>query len=104
VTVTGKVPAAVEVQDRVAVCGDGGSVKLGGVILQIRGAGATTLRETVPVKLLRPVTDRVEVAAVTPSAGAAFGAEAAIVKSTTWNRIDPVEWLSVPLTPVTVTV
>jgi hypothetical protein len=45
----------------------------------------------------------VEVASVLPSAGAAAGEVAVIVKSTTWNRMDPVEWLSVPLTPVTTT-
>jgi len=56
------------------------------------------------VKPLRPVTVTVEDAIVVPSAGAAAGAEALIVKSTTWNVIGPVEWLRVPETPVTVTV
>jgi hypothetical protein len=104
VTVTVNVPAVVDLQDRVAVCGDVSSVTLAGVNEQTRGAGAVVVSATVPANPLRPVTVTVDDAVVVPSAGATPGADALIVKSTTWNRIDPVEWLSVPETPVTVAV
>lgn len=87
------------------VCGDGGSVRLAELKEQTGPDGDDDeASATVPASPLSPVTVIVEVAAVLPSAGAAAGADAAIVKSTTWKRIAPVEWLSVPLTPVTVTV
>ena len=104
VTVTVNVPAVVDVQDSMLVCGDGGSVTLDGVSEQTGPAGDEAEEsETEPAKLLTPVTVIVEVAAVLPSAGAAAGAEADIVKSTKWNVMALVEWASVPLTPVTVT-
>ena len=95
------VPAVLDLQDRVAVPDP---VTLEGDSEQTSGAGAVTVSATVPEKPLRPVTVIVEDAVVVPSAGAAAGADALIVKSTTWNKIDPVEWLSVPETPVTVAV
>lgn len=91
VTVTEKVPAAVDLHDSVAVCGEGGSVTLPGVTVQTSGVGAVVVSATVPVKPLRPVTVTVEDAIVVPSAGAAAGAEALIVKSTTWKRMLLVE-------------
>ena len=99
--VTLNVPAVVDLQDRVAVPEP---VTLVGVTEQTSDAGAVVVSATVPENPLRPATVIVEDAVVVPSAGAAPGADALIVKSTTWNRIDPVEWLSVPETPVTVAV
>ena len=105
VIVSANVPAVAELQDRVEVCGDGGSVKLDAVNEQVGPAGDDDeVSNTVPVNPLTPVTVMVEVVAVLPSAGAAPGADAVIVKSTKWNMMELVEWLSVPLTPVTVTV
>jgi hypothetical protein len=105
VTVTVNVPAVVDVHDSIEVCGDGGSVKLDDVNEQTGPAGEDAEASVaVPVNPLTPVTVTVEVAAVLPSAGAAPGADAAIEKSTKWNVTGLVEWLSVPLTPVTVTV
>jgi len=101
VTVTLNAPAVVDLQDRVAVPEP---VTLEGVAEQTSGAGAVVVSATVPENPLRPVTVIVEDAVVAPSAGAAAGALALIVKSIMWNRIDPVEWLSVPETPVTVAV
>ena len=102
--VTVNVPAMVDLHDRVAVCGDGGNVKLAGITEQTSGTGAVAVSITVPVNPLRPVTVMVEDAVVVPSAGAVPGAEALIVKSTTWNKIADVVWVRVPLVPVTVTV
>ena len=103
--VTVKVPAVVDLQESIEVCGDGGNVRLGGVNEQVGPVGEDDdVSATVPVNPLTPVTVMVELAAVLPSAGAAAGADALIVKSTKWNMIGLVEWLSVPLTPVTVTV
>ena len=59
---------------------------------------------TVPVKPLTTVTVIVEVPEAGETIGFGLTAPAEIVKSTTWNRIVPVEWLSVPSVPVTVTV
>lgn len=92
VSVTVNVPAAVEVQDSIEVCGDGGRVTLDGVSEQTGPDGETAeVSATVPVSPFSPVTVIVEVAAVLPSAGAAPGADAAIVKSTMWNVTGPVE-------------
>jgi hypothetical protein len=105
VIVTVNVPAVVDVQDSIEVCGDGGSVKLGGVNEQTAPDGEDADDSpTVPANPLTPVTVTVEVAFVLPSAGAAPGADAVIVKSTKWNVTGLVEWFSVPLMPVTVTV
>ena len=97
-------PADVDLHDTVEVCGDGGSVTLEGVTEQTSGAGAAAESVTAPANPLRPVTVTVEDAVVVPSAGAAAGADALIVKSTTWNRIAEVVWVRPPLVPVTVTV
>jgi hypothetical protein len=99
VTVTVNVPAVVEVQDSVAVPE---LVRLVGDTEQV-GPVALVESATVPVNPLTAVTVTVEVAVVVPSAGAAAGVDALIVKLVTWNAIAPVEWLSVPLTPVTTT-
>ena len=104
VIATLNVPADVDLHDTVEVCGDGGSVTLEGVTEQTSGAGAAAESVTAPANPLRPVTVTVEDAVVVPSAGAAAGADALIVKSTTWNRIAEVVWVRPPLVPVTVTV
>ncbi len=63
VMVTVKVPAVVELQDRVAVWGDGGRVTLLGVIApQVSPAGTVSVRVTVPANPFRPVTVMVDVA------------------------------------------
>jgi hypothetical protein len=89
VTVTVKLPAEAELQDRVAVCGLVPNVTLAGK-LQVNPAGveAETARATVPVRPLTAVTVIVDVAE-TPVLTAA-GDVAAMVKSTTWNVIGPV--------------
>jgi hypothetical protein len=101
VTVTVNVPAVLELQDSVAVPE---LVRLVGATEQVGPTGALVVSATVPVKPLTAVTVTVEDALVVPSAGAAAGAEALIVKSVTWKVTGPVEWFSVPETPVTVTV
>jgi hypothetical protein len=56
-----KVPAVVELQDTVAVAGNGG-VTLSGVIApQVRPAGTVSVNATVPAKPFTPVTVIVEV-------------------------------------------
>jgi hypothetical protein len=97
------VPAVVELHEREPVCGDAPNVTLA-VIVHVRPDGTVAARVTVPVKPLRPVTVTVEVASVVPSAGTAAGEVALIEKSTTWNSIMLVVWLSDPSVPVTVTV
>ena len=74
--------------------------------VQVRPAGvdAETARFTVPVRPLTAVTVIVEVTDAPASICAGDTAPAAIVKSTTWNRIAAVVWLNVPSVPVTVTV
>jgi hypothetical protein len=59
-------------------------------------------RATVPVKPLSPLTVIVDVL-VTPASTVTLVESAAIVKSTTWNRMLPVVWDRLPLVPVTVT-
>ncbi len=63
-TVTVKVPAAVELHDKVAVAGDGGRVTLAGLIaVQVRPAGrGVSDRTTVPANPLTAVTVIVETA------------------------------------------
>ena len=68
------------------------------------GVDADTARLTVPVRPLTAVTVMVEVPELPASIWAGDTAPAAIVKSTTWNRIVAVVCDSVPLVPVTVTV
>ncbi len=64
VIVTVKVPAVVELQDNVAVAGDGGRVTLAGLIaVQVRPAGnGVSDRATVPAKPLTAVTVIVDTA------------------------------------------
>ena len=77
-------------------------VTLDGVIApQVRFAGTVSVKDTVPVKPLTAAIVIVEVAEV-PTVTAA-GEVAAIVKSVTVN-VAVVEWLSVPLVPVIVSV
>jgi len=81
-------------------------VTLVGVRVQLNPAGvdAETVRPTVPVNPLTAVTVMAEVPDAPARIWAGLTAPAAIVKSTTWKRIEEVVWLSVPLVPVTVTV
>lgn len=98
-------PAAVALQESVAVCGEVPKVTLTGrVHVKPAGVEAETVRETVPVRPLRAVSVIVEVPEAPASIWAGDTAPAAIVKSTTWKRIVPVVWVFAPLVPVTVTV
>ena len=74
--------------------------------MHVRPAGVETetARLTVPVRPFRAVTVMVEVPDPVAIIWAGDTAPAAIVKSTTWKRMGPVVWLSVPDVPVTVTV
>ena len=75
-----KEPAVVELQDRVAVAGEGGNVTLLGVIApQVKPAGTTSVNATVPAKPFTAVTVMVE----TPEEPTilAAGEVAAMVKS-----------------------
>ncbi len=103
VIITVKVPAAVALQDNVAVAGDGGRVTLAGLIaVQVRPAGrGVSERATVPAKPFTAVTVIVEVAE--EPEGTAAGEVAAMVKSTKVNVAVAV-WVSEPLVPVMVTV
>ncbi len=57
-----KLPAVVELQDTVAVWGDGGNVTLDGVIgPQVRPRGTASVNPTVPAKPFTAVTVIVEV-------------------------------------------
>jgi hypothetical protein len=76
-------------------------ILVGLIAPQVRLAGTVSVRLTVPVKPLRAVTVMVEVAE-TPALTAA-GEVAAMLKSVTVN-VALVEWLKVPLVPVTVRV
>ena len=99
VMVTTYVAAIVELQDSVAVPE---LVTLVGVIApQVRFAGTVSVRLTVPVNPLIAVTVIVEDAEV-PAVTAA-GEVAEMEKSVTVNTA-VVEWVRVPLVPVTVTV
>ncbi len=84
-TVTVNVPAAVELQDKVAVAGDGGRVTLAGLIaVQVRPAGnGVSDKATVPAKPLTAVTVIVETEE--EPAFAAAGEVAAMAKSTKVN-------------------
>ncbi len=75
------VPAAVELQDNVAVAGDGGKVTLAGLIaVQVRPAGSgVSDRATVPAKPLTAVTVIVDTAE--EPAFTAAGEVAVMVKS-----------------------
>ncbi len=78
-------PAVVELQDRVAVAGEGGRVTLEGLIaIQVRPAGnGVSERATVPAKLFTAVTVIVELDE--EPTGTDTGDVAAIVKSTKFN-------------------
>jgi hypothetical protein len=104
VTVTVTSPAAEVAHVSVAVCGDVPKVTLVGMVHASTPAGveADTDRFTVPVKLLTAVRVIVEVPEEPTKIWAGLTAPAAIVKSTTWNVIAAVVWVSVPLVPVTV--
>ena len=86
-----KSPADAAVQDSVAVCGEVPKVTLAGRV-QVRPAGvdADTARLTVPVRPLTAVTVIVEVPEPPASICVGDTAPAAIVKSTTWKRIEAV--------------
>ena len=83
--------AVLEVQLRLAVCGEVPKVTLNGVKVHVSPAGvdAETVNWTVPVRPFRAVT----VIVVEPDAPAniwlGLTAPAAIEKSTTWNTIGP---------------
>ncbi len=97
------IPALVELQDRVAVAGEGGRVTLAGLIaVQVSPAGSgVSDRDTVPEKPFTAVTVIVEVAE--EPVGTDAGDVAAIVKSTNVN-VAVAMWLKEPLVPVIVTV
>ena len=76
----------------------------GGVQVNPEGVEAETDRLTVPVSPFRAVTVIVEVAAEPARIWLELTALAEIVKSTTWNRMLEVVWVSEPLVPVMVTV
>jgi hypothetical protein len=95
--------ATVAEQDSVAVCGDVPKTTLAGSV-HVRPAGTVSVKVTVPVRPLRAVTVIVEVPEPPGNIWVGETAPAAMVKSTTWKRIVPVVWDSVPSVPVTVTV
>ncbi len=99
VIVTGKLELVAEVQVRLAVAGDGGSVTLVGLkALHVSPLGTVSVRPTDPAKPFTPVIVMVEVR-LAPAAPDAL--VAAIVKSVTVN-IAVALWDSVPLVPVTI--
>jgi len=107
VTVTVKSVSLVTValQESVAVCDELPKVTLAGRV-QVRPEGddGENDRLTVPVKLLTAVTVMVWVIELPLVPLTVTGEDGAMVKSTTWKRIEAVSWDSVPLVPVTVTV
>ena len=62
VIVTLKVAAVAEVQDRVAVAGNGGTTLNGVIAPQVRPAGTVSVSATVPANPFRAPTVMVEVA------------------------------------------
>jgi hypothetical protein len=90
--------AIVELQDSVAVPE---FVTLAGVIApQVRPAGTVSVSATVPVK---PLTAATVIVDVSDDPTVPIGDVAAIVKSVT-VKVTVVEWTSVPLVPVIVSV
>ena len=77
---TEKVPAVVELQDSVAVAGNGGTTLDGVMAPQVKPAGTVSVRATVPANPFTAPTVIVETADV--PAFTAAGEVAAIVKST----------------------
>jgi hypothetical protein len=75
-----------------------------GARVHISPAGEDSDSITVPVSPLTAVTVIVEVPDEPTRIWPGDTAPAAMVKSTTWKRIVPVEWLRVASVPVTVTV
>ena len=99
VTVNGD--AVVELQERVAVCGEVPKVTLlGEIALQVRPLGTTSVSSTVPVKPLTVVTVIVE---VVDEPTAPDGEVADMGKSVTVN-FAVVVWVILPLLPIIVTV
>ncbi len=90
----------VELQDRVAVLGNGGITLNGVMAPQVRPAGTVAVRATVPAKPFNAPTVMVDVADV--PAFTAAGEVAAIVKSTKL-KVAVAERTRVPLVPVIVT-
>jgi len=82
----------VALHDSEEVCGEVPKVTLVGVSVQLSPAGvdADTVSATVPVNPLTAVTVIVEVPEEPASICARLTVPAAIVKSTTWKRIDAV--------------
>jgi hypothetical protein len=104
VIVSVNAPAVAELQDTEAVCGDTPNMTLAGKV-QISPAGdEETERLTVPVKPFTALSVTVTVHEPPGTICAGLHPPAAIVKSTTWNRIGDVVWDRAPLVPVTVTV
>ncbi len=103
VMVTVNEAAVVELQARVAVEGEGGSVTLAGVMApQVRPAGTVSVRLTVPLNPLTPVMVIVDVP-VEPT-NICEGEVAETVKSVKWNVMALVVWASGSgLVPVTET-
>jgi hypothetical protein len=93
-----KLPAVVELHDRVAVPEP--VTLLGPIEPQLRPAGMS-VRLTILENPFRAATFIVEKAE--PPTGSAAGEVAEMEKSTTWKVIGGVVWNSVPLVPVTVT-
>jgi hypothetical protein len=96
-----KVPAVVELQDTVAVAGNGGTTLAGVIAPQVRPVGTVSVRATVPAKPFSAVTVIVDVAE--EPAFTAAGDVAAIVMST-WLNVAVAVWTRVPLVPVMVRV
>jgi hypothetical protein len=94
------VPAVVELQDTVAVAGNGGITLSGVMAPQVKPAGIVSVNATVPAKPFRAPTVIVEVAE--EPALTAAGEVAAIVKSTK-VKVAVAGWTRTPLVPVTVT-
>jgi hypothetical protein len=102
VIVTTYVPAVVELHDSVAVAVGGTVTLLGEIDPQVRPDGAVSVSVTAPVKLPKAVTVMVDVADVLTIA--VVGEVALIVKSFVVLNVTMVEWESVPLVAVIVTV
>lgn len=95
--------AVLELQLRVAVCGDAPKVTLAGSV-QVRPLGADTKDSvTVPLNPLTPVTVTVEVPEAPASIWAGDTALAAIEKSVTVT-VTVAEWDFTPFVPVMTTV
>jgi hypothetical protein len=102
VTVTVKVTAVVDEQERVEVW-EAPRTMLLGVRVHVRPAGETALvSATVPVKPLTGATVMVEVAAVPAVVVTAVGL--AVIEKLVEEKFTVAEWVRAPLVPVTITV